>query len=202
MPKSSDKIEQLYSLSQYEFSYTFRARVINLRRQLLADFLISPGNDPHVILAEIARLFVVAQKQISADADITEKQREDFQSRTDKLVADVAASIECCIEKYPDWRSPEFQIACATQLKLIYKITKPKIELVQIAQLHSNIGFQFVLWDEAGRPSTWFVDNFSKIMNCLGNNHCSFYTSAFELHEIDQSVFKTYANIDLSLIHI
>ena len=118
MSQASEKITELYTLSQNDFEQQLRVRVINLRRQLLTDLLTSPGDEPQTILAEVSRLFVVAQKQISQDANITEEQRTDFESRTDNLVADAVVTIERCIQENADWRSPEFQIDCATRLEI------------------------------------------------------------------------------------
>jgi hypothetical protein len=116
MNPASQSISEMYQLQGQSFEERFRVKATNVRRALLEEFINAPINDADENLETQGRLFVVAQKQIAAGANLTHAQAEEFASRMDHVVADAIVVIRRCVEEYPDRKAADFQSKAARSL--------------------------------------------------------------------------------------
>ncbi len=112
-------ITELYKLTGSDFDDKLYVIITNSRKQLLADFLRNDFDDnPSDLLATLSAAVIAAQKLMCKNANLSEKQQYDFESRIDNSLADATLIIDAVYAKCPSVTSREFLREVTTQLDI------------------------------------------------------------------------------------
>ena len=97
-PNPSEVISNLYRLNGGEFDRRFAIMRTNLQIRLLEAIADFPMNDIDDAIDSATKPLIDAQVQSARRARLTEEQRLDFESRIDKLAADVVLTVRQVID--------------------------------------------------------------------------------------------------------
>ncbi len=117
MKFASNAVTNMYRLDAPQFSDRVRTMELNVKRQLLEEFVREPGPSD-TVLARQSAVIIQAQKGICHDAEITNDQKQDFESRIDRWIANAIITIRRVLTDFPDPRSASFQLEATKQLGL------------------------------------------------------------------------------------
>lgn len=113
---ASTAITELYQLDGEDFDRRFNVMALNIKRQLLEDFITSPLTDSESTLQALSAALIETQKTACHSANISPEQTTDFETRIDNCLADAVIVIRDQHAKYGDTMLPEFQLEAARQL--------------------------------------------------------------------------------------
>ena len=119
MTAASDAITSLYTLPAADFDRRLQIMLTNLRRIFVEELRDAPDTlqlDQDGLLAFLTGGAVASHLQSSQLADITEEQKEDFQLRLDRNLAEAVLVVQRCLAIIPDSASAAFQREIAAEL--------------------------------------------------------------------------------------